>query len=108
MSDGPLSFPFRIGPDAVAATVGNGTDAEVDEAIGVLTLTHLGERPMEPSFGVPDPAFGGLHTGDIQVGLDAFGPTGIAVTSVDITPVTDTYSKATIAWQHIDDQGLDS
>ena len=108
MSNGPLSFPFRIGPDGVAATVGKGTDAEVDEAIGVLALTHLGERPMEPRFGVPDPAFAGLNTGDIQVGLDMFGPTGITVVSVETTPVTDTYSKATIAWQRTDDQGFDS
>ena len=53
---------------------------------------------MEPLYGVPDPAFVGLFTGDVQAGLDTFGPAGITCTSVELTPVSDTMSTAHISW----------
>jgi len=98
MADGVLSFPFRLSPTGAAATVGYGTDAEVDEAIAVLTLTQTGERPMAPEFGIPDPAFSGLHPGDVQVGLTDHGPAGVTVTNITTTPATETLSMATITW----------
>lgn len=104
MADGVLSFPFRLNPSGVAATVGYGTDAEISEAIAVLTLTQLGERPMAPDFGVPDPAFHGIHTGDIQVGLNDHGPVGVTITSIDTIPATETLSRATIHWSRDTDE----
>lgn len=98
MAEGVLSFPFQLGPDGSAVVVGYGTDAEVEQAIGVLTLTHLGERPMVPTFGVPDPAFAGLHPGDIQVGLNEFGPEDVTITNITATPVTESMSQASIEW----------
>lgn len=98
MADGVLSFPFRLTPSGAAATVGYGTDSEVEEAIAVLVLTEIGERLMSPGFGVPDPGFAGLHMGDIQVGLNDYGPTGIRVTAVNITDKTDRQSVADIQW----------
>lgn len=102
MADGVLSFPFRMDPQGHAATAPFGSNQEIDEAIAVLVLTLMGERPMNPAFGVPDPVFAGLGTGDVQVGLDEFGPAGVMVTSVEQAPLTDTESVATIRWQHID------
>ncbi|QIN94359.1 baseplate wedge protein [Arthrobacter phage Abba] len=104
MADGALSFPFEITPTGEVATVGYGTDAEVEQAIAVLVLTEIGERQMSPGFGVPDPAFAGLHVGDIQVGLDDYGPTGITITSVDIIDKTDRQSVADIRWTR-DEEG---
>ena len=98
MADGALSFPFRLTPTGAAATVVRGSDAEVDEAIAVLALTTIGERQMRPTFGVPDPAFGGLHLGDIQVGLDTHGPDGITVTGIRKTVETDSYEVDEITW----------
>jgi len=104
MADGTLSFPFRITPTGAAATVGYGTDAEIDEAIAVLTMTQLGERPMAPDYGTPDPAFNGLHTGDVQVGLTDHGPAGITITNITTTPSTETLSRATIHWTRDTDE----
>ena len=103
MADGALSFPFKLTPTGEVETVGYGTDAEVEQAIAVLVLTGIGERPMSPGFGVPDPAFAGLHVGDIQVGLTDYGPPGIMVTSVDIIDKTDRQSIADIRWARDDD-----
>lgn len=98
MADGVLSFPFRLTPTGAAATVGYRTVTEIDEAIALLTLTQLGERPMAPDFGVPDPAFHGIHTGDVQVGLNDHGPAGITVYTITTTPVSETLSRAVIQW----------
>lgn len=100
MADGVLSFPFRITPTGAAATVGIGTDAEYDEAIAVLCLTHVGERPMLPEYGIPDPAFAGLHAGDVQVGLNDYGPENIKITNITLTPKSDRQSIADIEWAH--------
>ncbi|AIZ01720.1 baseplate wedge subunit [Arthrobacter phage vB_ArtM-ArV1] len=105
MATGVLSFPFKLNPDGTAATVGYGTDREVEEAIAALVLTHIGERLMNPSFGVPDPVFSGLGVGDIQVGLDQYGPAGITIQSVTTEPVdgTDQVVRAKVAWQYNSD-----
>lgn len=107
MSNGVLSFPFRLSPDGTAATTGRGTDAEVDEAIAVLCLTHLGERHMTPGFGIPDPAYAGLHVGDVQVGLDDYGPAGITVTELTKETVTETMDRAKVVWSYTEN-GTDS
>lgn len=98
MADGSLSFPFRLTPTGSVATVVRGSDAEVEEAIAVLCLTSIGERPMRPTYGVPDPAFAGLHVGDVQVGLDEHGPDGILIATVTETPHNLTQAVADVTW----------
>jgi hypothetical protein len=98
MADGALSFPFRLTPTGSVATVERGSDAEIEEAIAVLVLTTIGERPMRPGFGVPDAAFGGLYVGDVQVGLDEHGPKGVVVLGIETTPKNNTQAVADITW----------
>lgn len=83
---GAIAFPFRITGNKEVATVPYGSDAEVEQAIAVLVLTRLGERPMEPDFGTPDPLMGEITASDIQVGLDSYGPVGIVIADVTSTP----------------------
>jgi hypothetical protein len=83
---GAIAFPFHITGASEVATVPYGSDAEVEQAIAVLALTRLGERPMEPEFGTPDPLMGEITVSDIQVGLDSYGPDGIIIASVTSTP----------------------
>lgn len=64
----------------------------------MLVLTTIGERPMRPTYGVPDPGFNGLHVGDVQVGLDEHGPEGVVIESVTSTPKNNTQEVADIAW----------
>lgn len=103
MAEGVLSFPFRLTPQGDVAVTGYGTDQEVDEAIAALVLTMVGERPMSPEYGIPDPGFAGLHTGDVQVGLDEYGPTGVTVQEIVLEPVTDAMSTADIRWARDED-----
>ncbi|WP_427017884.1 hypothetical protein ACQCSX_04515 [Pseudarthrobacter sp. P1] len=103
MADGVISFPFRVDRQGHIAVAGHGTDREIDEAIAVLTLTLLGERPMTPAFGIPDPAFSGLHPGDVQVALDEHGPAGVTITSIAQEPLNDLQAVAAIRWQRSDD-----
>jgi hypothetical protein len=98
MADGALSFPFRLTSTGSVATVVRGSDAEIEEAIAELVLTTIGERPMRPSYGVPDPAFAGLHVGDVQVGLDEHGPDGVSILGVAQTPLNNTQSVAEVSW----------
>lgn len=99
MADGAISFPFRLTPTGSVATVERGSDAEIEEAIAVLCLTTIGERRMRPSFGVPDPAYAGLHVGDVQVGLDEHGPSGVIIQSVTSTPKNNSQEVAEILWE---------
>jgi len=98
MADGSISFPFRLSPTGAVATVERGSDAEIDEAIATLVLTTIGERPMRPGYGVPDPGFSGLYAGDVQVGLDTHGPQGVVVQSIVSTPTNNTQAVAEIIW----------
>ncbi|ASR80659.1 baseplate protein [Arthrobacter phage Piccoletto] len=100
MADGVLSFPFRLDTTGAIATVADGSDAYVDEHIAKLVLTNIGECPMSPEYGVPDPTFAALHIGDVQAGLSTFGPSGVRVTAVEMTPYSDTQSVASIAWAY--------
>lgn len=75
-----------------------GSDQSVDEAIAQLVQTQIGERPMYPDYGVPDTAFAGLSTGDVQVGLTVFGPDNVTVNSVVLEPVSQTRAVGTINW----------
>ncbi len=102
MADGIIKFPFRITPQGNAATVPYGSDDEVDQIIVAIVLTQLGERPLTPLFGVPDTAFAGLHTGDIQVCLDAFGPDGVDVDEVRLDYRSETVAMADIRWSRTD------
>ncbi|WNN95981.1 baseplate wedge protein [Arthrobacter phage Hirko] len=98
MADGALSFPFRLTPTGSVATVVRGSDAEIDEAIAEAVLTIIGERPMRPTYGVPDPAFAGLYVGDVQVCLDEHGPQGVTIVSIDSTPINNSQEAAEITW----------
>lgn len=100
MADGVLSFPFRLDRSGMVATTVRGSDAEVDEALAVTVLTVTGERPMAPTFGIPDPAFTGVTMADVTAAVRLHGPEGVEVVSVDSTPVDDTTERTTIRWAH--------
>lgn len=105
-----ISFPFRLTPLGAVATTEPGSDQEVNEAIAVLILTRPGEHHLAPEYGVPDPTWAGLQVGDVQVGLDDYGPTGVTVTSITSEPVTGSRVTATVNWDRPtpDDMGAPS
>ena len=93
-------FPFQIGSDGRIATVEQGSDRQIEDALAITALTVQGERVMARDFGVPDPAFaGGLTADDIQASVNAYGPDGVRVTSVDQTPVDSRTVRADVQWE---------
>lgn len=102
MADGVLSFPFRLDRQGHVATTERGSDAEVEEALAVLTMTVIGERPLTPEYGVPDPAFMGLDLSDVSAGVADWGPAGVAVLSVVSESETETVTRTVISWTRED------
>lgn len=58
MSSTPhFAFPFRWTSAGRAAVVEQGSDAEIEQNVRVLLLSHIGERLEVPEFGVEDQTF---------------------------------------------------
>lgn len=96
-----LSFPFRLDPSGVAATVEHGSDPEIDELLAVAALTAPGERIQVPTFGIDDPAFVGFELGNLQRHLLDFGP-DVTVTTVHVARRADGREEVSIAWTRMD------
>lgn len=102
MATGVIGFPFRYAPSGALITVPDGSDAEVEQIIAVGVLTRIGERPLNPLFGVPDPAFAGLDVADVQTTLNTFGPSGIDVRELSHEQENDSTSLVRIGWTRQD------
>ena len=102
MAEELIAFPFRLTRQGKVAGVRYGSDEEVEQAIAVATMTEIGERLMFPNFGIPNPAFDGLHADAIQACLNQYGPADVTITTIDEQPVTDLESIATINWERED------
>jgi hypothetical protein len=85
-----LLHPFRISTSGSVAAAEQGSDAYIDSQLRVVIGTRLGERPMCPPFGVPDPGFAVLSPDDVQTCLDQFGPDDVTVTAVTTGVGSDT------------------
>ncbi len=93
-----LSFPFRISPSGVAATVEHGSDAEIDELLAVGALTAPGERILAPTFGVDDPVFTGFEIASLQRHCNDFGP-AVTITVAEPTRRGDDREELTLGWE---------
>lgn len=83
-----ISFPFRLLPNGDVATVEQNSDEGDQEGVAQLILTRVGERPLEPGFGLPDPTFHGFEITELAAALAIYGPpvTPVAVTSTSTSP----------------------
>jgi len=78
-----LAYPFQLRGGAVP-TVTQGTDAEAVDAVARIALTRIGELPLVPSYGVPDPVFSHLTAASINATLALHGPTDVTVTVANV------------------------
>lgn len=78
-----LSFPFRALPSGSVATVEQGSSDESAELLAALVVTRLGERPLVPGFGTPDPLFTDIDYADVSSAAAIFGP-NVSVTGVEV------------------------
>lgn len=97
---GPIfSFPFRLTPNGVVATVDQDSDQAHAERIAVLCSTIIGERPLAPNFGIPDPAFSGIKPGVIAAQVAAVGPAGVTIKTVTSQQRSPVETDVTVAFQ---------
>jgi hypothetical protein len=92
-----MSFPFRVDPSGVVATVEQGSDRDIEEQLAVALLTSPGERIQVPTFGCADPAFIGFEMGNLTRHLADFGP-DVEVVEVGARRRGDDREELTVCW----------
>lgn len=95
-----LSFPFRVAPSGVAATVEHGSNAEIEELLAVAVLTQPGERILAPTFGIADPTFDGFELGNLQRHVLDFGPR-VTIAAVEVARRGDDREELKIEWRRV-------
>jgi phage baseplate assembly protein W len=94
-----LAYPFRFLNNGSAALVADDTDESDAQQIAFLLLTRVGERPLAPEYGTPDPTYDtiGLTEADIAAAVAAMGPT-VDLAGVTVTPTADGLSTVEITF----------
>lgn len=94
-----LLHPFTLTVSGRVATADQGSDEYIDSQMRVVVGTRLGERQMQPAYGVPDPAFTELAVDDIQTCLDRYGPDGVRVAQLRLDQVDDSTQQVLLQWE---------
>ena len=106
MGSGPLAHPFRLAANGHMLTRSAGSDDDINDRLQLIIGTVQDERPMFPSYGIPDPVFVGISAGDIQACISEFGPEGIVIDDFEMEPVDARISNVHIHWS-VDDEDED-
>jgi hypothetical protein len=78
-----LAVPFTLTSNGSPRTVVQGSEPHRVHQVAGLIQTRIGELPLAPTFGIPDPAFTFVEPTEIIAAIDNFFPE-IAVTDVDV------------------------
>lgn len=89
-----LRFPLRLAANGSLATVEQQSDDGAAQEIAVLCMTRPGEHPLDPGFGITDPAFEGINQTDIVAGVTFYG---LEVDIVDVAATTDPATDTELA-----------
>ena len=79
-----LRIPFGLSVTGAAQVVEQDTLAEITQCVGQLLGTVLGSREVVPSYGIPDPSFGGPDPGAITDAVALWEPR--AAVTVTVVP----------------------
>jgi hypothetical protein len=91
-----LLVPFAIGDTGSAATVEQGTVAEITQCVAMLLGTRPGTRLMVPGFGLPDPTFAGVNPTAVRALAAKYEPRAtVSVTETPSSPEAVTVSVGT-------------
>lgn len=69
-----MSFPFRILTNGQVAQVDPTSDDGIRQDVAAIVLTQLGERVLQPAFGLPDPSFNSIEPSQLAAAISNFGP----------------------------------
>lgn len=78
-----LSIPFRIGLDGRAVSHPTASDAIRSQRIAEIVGTVIGERPLEPGFGIEDPAWGSVSPAAVALQARLYGPADVRIAGVE-------------------------
>lgn len=93
-----MAHPFRLAGTHVA-TVDEGSEQAVAQAIAVLTATRRGERPLVPAFGVTDPVFDRIDLAEINAGLALYGPDDVVAVDLAVEWPEPGLQRATLTYE---------
>lgn len=79
-----LRIPFTIGSTGSAQTVQQDSATEIVQSVANLVGTRPGTRYMVPTYGMPDPTFGGVKPGALALAVKKWEPR--ATVSTQVTP----------------------
>jgi phage baseplate assembly protein W len=82
-----IAFPFRIASDGTVASVEHGSNEEAAQLLVALVMTHRGEMPLSPQFGLDDPAFGATEPGEVASAVSVYYP-HISLNDIRVTDPT--------------------
>jgi len=108
MGTGPLAHPFRLAANGTVLTRVAGSEDEINDRLRLIVETVQDERPLFPSYGVPDPAFVGLSAGDVQACLSEYGPEGITIDDFELEAVDARTAAVHIHWEAEDSEDDDT
>lgn len=95
-----LAHPFRL-TGGRAATVTDGSDAALADAVARIVLTRPGELELVPAYGIPDPLWepsasaGAVDVARVNAVLATFGP------SATVTLASLTRSGPSASTEHV-------
>lgn len=69
-----ISYPFRIDPAGSVVTIAQGSARQAAQVAGHVLACRQGERPLAPTYGLPDPAGSGIDEGMAIAVLDDCEP----------------------------------
>jgi hypothetical protein len=95
-----LSHPFRVTGAGRAATVSQESDEAAAEGLGRLILTRIGERPLVPGYGIPDPTFAGLNIAALSSALIRYGPP-VRIAGVETARPDDATARHRLSFERI-------
>lgn len=82
-----IAYPFRIAPNGYVHVRDDAEENYYAGELANLLLTHPGERPFVPDYGVDDPTFDEFSPEAVAAKIDMFGP------PVSVENVTMTYPR---------------
>ena len=75
-----FDLPLRLKADGSFATTVADSAQDVANSVGVLVATRTGERLSVPTYGTPDPLFGGVDVDAVRAAVAAWEPRAAGMT----------------------------
>lgn len=90
-----ISHPFRLDSAGNVVTIDAGSPRQAAELAGHVVACQVGERPLAPAYGLPDPSGQELDAAVVEAAVQLCEP-DLTVTSASVSP-PDATGRVTVA-----------